>query len=72
MNLDDMYVRNLVKEHFFENNHKLTLIMRPDPDFGQKLLEKETEVLEEKVKHLTEDGNMFLKLICCNSRVSFK
>lgn len=48
------YLQEKVREHFQDNNHKLTIIMRPDKKYEEKFAEIEKLNLENKVKDLNE------------------
>lgn len=52
---DSKYLQKKVKEHFKDNNHRLTMTMTPDVDYEKKFDEAEEKVIAAKVEALTED-----------------
>ncbi|KAK6617415.1 hypothetical protein RUM43_014424 [Polyplax serrata] len=51
---DPMYLQNTVKKYLKDNKHKLILTMSPDVDYDHKEKEKEQELIDRKVKNLSE------------------
>ncbi|XP_031625035.1 presequence protease, mitochondrial [Contarinia nasturtii] len=51
---DDGFLQRKVKEYFKDNKHRLTVKMRPDETYDDKLKKSEDELLTEKVSKLTE------------------
>ncbi|GAB0096908.1 Presequence protease, mitochondrial [Sergentomyia squamirostris] len=49
---DPQYLQKSVEHYFRDNNHRLTMTMSPDRDFETKFIEKESEMLKEKVQAL--------------------
>lgn len=52
---DPKYLQKKVKEHFKDNNHRLTMTMTPDVEYEKKIDEEEEKVIAAKVEALTED-----------------
>ena len=48
------HIKDIVKEHFISNKHKLTVTLIPDKEYGEKLENKESMILQEKTKLLTQ------------------
>ncbi|XP_063689891.1 presequence protease, mitochondrial-like [Bolinopsis microptera] len=48
------HIKDLVKEHFVDNQHKLTVTLVPDEEYGKKLGEREEEMLREKTSQLSQ------------------
>lgn len=46
--------QNLIRKYFLENQSRLILTMRPDPEFDEKLKAKEKALLSEKLEGLSE------------------
>ena len=46
--------QNLIRKYFLENQSRLILTMRPDPEFDEKLRAKEKALLSEKLELLSE------------------
>ncbi|GAB1608745.1 presequence protease, mitochondrial-like [Argonauta hians] len=46
------YLQDKVKQYFKDNPHKLTLVMRPDEEYDQKLLQRENTRLAALTSHL--------------------
>src|SRR5256885_14317913 len=51
---DGPFFQYLIKKYFLENQSRLVLTMRPDPEFDEKFKAKEKLLLNEKLKALTE------------------
>ena len=51
---DGPFFQQLIKKYFLENQSRLVLTMRPDPEFDEKFKAKEKLLLNEKLKALTE------------------
>lgn len=51
---DESYLQRKIKEYFKDNKHRLTVKMRPDETYEDKLKQSEDELLKEKVAKLTE------------------
>lgn len=52
---DPKYLQKKVKEHFKDNNHRLTMIMTPDIDYEKKVDQEEERVVAAKVDALSEE-----------------
>jgi len=50
---DESFLQNKIKTCFLDNTHRLTLTMKPQDGFNQKKDEKESELLQKKIKELT-------------------
>lgn len=50
---DDGFLQRKVKEYFKDNKHRLTVKMRPDETYEDKLKQTEDELLKDKVSKLT-------------------
>jgi presequence protease len=48
------FFQNLIRKYFLENQSRLVLTMRPDPEFDEKLKAKEKALLAEKLEALSE------------------
>ena len=48
------FFQHLIKKYFLENQSRLVLTMRPDPEFDDKFKAKEKMLLNEKLNSLTE------------------
>ena len=48
------HIKDLVKEHFVDNQHKLTVTLVPDEEYGKKLGEREEEMLKDKTSQLSQ------------------
>src|SRR5947207_14401960 len=46
--------QNLIRKYFLENQSRLVLTMRPDPEFDEKLKAKQKALLSEKLELLSE------------------
>jgi len=51
---DPGYAQGLVQSCFLQNNHRLSVIMEPDPNMGKRLQEQERERLQQAAASLTE------------------
>lgn len=51
---EDGFLQRKVKEYFKDNKHRLTVKMRPDETYDDKLKQSEEELLKEKVSKLTD------------------
>ncbi|KAL5249822.1 hypothetical protein ACHWQZ_G018595 [Mnemiopsis leidyi] len=61
LNSSGKYIRDIVKEHFIANKHKLTVTLIPDEEYGKKLVDSENMILHEKTKLLTQEDKEFLQ-----------
>ncbi len=52
---DSKYLQKKVKEHFKDNNHRLTMTMTPDLEYEKKFDEEEEKVIAAKVDDLSEE-----------------
>lgn len=52
---DGGHIKDLVREHFVDNQHKLTVTMIPDEEYGKKLADNEDDILKEKTSQLTQE-----------------
>ncbi|XP_075988219.1 presequence protease, mitochondrial [Anticarsia gemmatalis] len=52
--MDPKFVKNVIEKNFIQNNHKLTMTMKPDPKFDDLFNEAEARNLATRVKSLTE------------------
>ncbi|KAJ8966338.1 hypothetical protein NQ314_003606 [Rhamnusium bicolor] len=48
------YLRDIIKQYFKDNKHRLILIMSPDKNFDSKLEKSEKQLIKKKTKGLTE------------------
>ena len=48
------FFQNLIRKYFLENQSRLILTMRPDPEFDEKLKAKEKALLSERLDSLSE------------------
>uniref|UniRef100_A0A6B2KXD1 Presequence protease, mitochondrial n=1 Tax=Arcella intermedia TaxID=1963864 RepID=A0A6B2KXD1_9EUKA len=49
------FFQNMIKEYFLDNPHRVVLIMKPDENYTNKLIENEKKKLEEIRASLTEE-----------------
>ncbi|KAG4067081.1 hypothetical protein HA402_000072 [Bradysia odoriphaga] len=52
---DPKYLQKKVKEHFKDNNHRLTMTMSPDVEYEKKFDEEEEKVIAQKVESLSDE-----------------
>eukprot|EP00045_Choanoeca_perplexa_P016713 m.229491 g.229491 ORF g.229491 m.229491 type:complete len:1015 (-) comp17338_c0_seq2:859-3903(-) len=52
--------QDLVKEHFLNNTHVLSLVMTPDHDYNQKLEEQEQTKLEQVTASISDSDRAFI------------
>ena len=57
------HIKDIVSEHFLKNQHRLTVTMIPDEKFGEKLNEKEAELLRHRTSKLTNDDKAALQKV---------
>eukprot|EP01125_Pyxidicula_operculata_P015018 TRINITY_DN5078_c0_g1_i2.p1 TRINITY_DN5078_c0_g1~~TRINITY_DN5078_c0_g1_i2.p1 ORF type:complete len:685 (-),score=124.50 TRINITY_DN5078_c0_g1_i2:79-2133(-) len=49
------FFQDLIRRYFLDNTHRVTVIMEPDDEFGNKLTQEEKQKLEIKRKELTPE-----------------
>ncbi|KAJ6647499.1 Presequence protease, mitochondrial, partial [Pseudolycoriella hygida] len=52
---DPKYLQKKVKEYFKDNNHRLTVVMKPDADYEKKFVENEEKLIADKVGGLSDE-----------------
>ena len=52
---DKNYFVNMIKKYLIDNQHRLTLVMRPDTEFNLKLAEGEAESLKAARQNMSDD-----------------
>ncbi|XP_065057689.1 presequence protease, mitochondrial-like [Rhopilema esculentum] len=57
---DKEFLQKMVQEYFLENTHQLTLEMNPKEDYIELNEKREAEILESKVKKLTDEDKKII------------